>query len=110
MDIEITNFYKQAETEKYFNSIANSGKQNIGEITYNNALNSHYKFVTVANIQAIRRHLDDFGFSEAYNLKPNEINAVFIQLIAGDIQEEPRIEFSDQMFCDDDNKVYYSLD
>ncbi len=110
MDIEITNFYKQAETEKYFNSIANSGKQNIGEITYNNALNSHYKFVTVANIKAIRDYLNDIGFSEAYDLDPKEINAVFIQLISGEIQEEPRIEFSDRMFCDDDGKVYYSLD
>lgn len=72
----------------YSNSIANSGLNNIGQLTWENAKNSSLQFVTNENKQLFIDYFLGFGAWEENELQNiNELNALFIQFVSGDLNE-----------------------
>lgn len=89
MEINITDFVKNANTETYCNSIVNSGLKNIGEITWNNAkTETKYSYVTEDNKNKFIAYFDEFGCWDDLEIwSISELNGLFIQFISGDLQE-----------------------
>ncbi len=123
MEIDITEFYNNADIKEYSNSIASSGLQNIGKITWNNAQKTKYSFITDSNRKGFLGYMMECGMENVFKMDVQKANALFIQYISGDIQE--RKELCDswpeyQKASEDsqvsgnlleiDGKIYYSLD
>ena len=92
MEIDITNFFNNATTTDFSDSIANSGFPNIGEIIWKNAriAEDDFSFVNKENIEKFIDFFESFGAWEREELEDmdrNGINALFIQYISGDISE-----------------------
>jgi hypothetical protein len=89
MEIAITDFIKNEDLTNYCNSIANSGLQNIGEITWNNAKNqSDFIFVTEENKDKFIEYFDKFGaWDDLETWSLIELNGLFIQFVSGDWDE-----------------------
>ena len=87
MEINITKLFFDGNPKKYSASIMELG-DDAAPMTWNNALNSEYSFVTEDNKQFFIRHFEDFGaWDDIHEWPIKEINALFIQLVAGDIRE-----------------------
>lgn len=90
MEIDITKFVSETDTWGLSGSIATHGA-NAGPDTWGNALreaNQAPLLTTDEQLQALRDYIQETGFSEdvqSYGAK--ECNALFIQLIAGDMRE-----------------------
>jgi len=118
MEIEITQFISKEEPKNYSNSIHNSGLQNIGEITWDNAKKANHSFVTKDNRQIFIDYFNEFGAWDDLDQWPLiELNALFVQMISGDIQEmesydsfeeyEKSDQTSSSIFKTTDNKYFF---
>ena len=124
MEINITQFYNAANAEDYSASCAELGV-NAGEITWNAALHAEYNLIdTDEKRDALRTWAKSTGGWNAEEISAwsdNELNALFIQLISGDIREKgslPWEEYQDRaeeglvsgtLFEDIDGEIYYYL-
>jgi hypothetical protein len=129
MEINITRFFVDADPFNYSRSQAEAGK-NAGPDSWNNAVADSSSYMdlldTPEKCAAFKSHMRDMGFSEAdeLDLYPHEqLVALFMQLIAGDIREsgitensadefaawEERSDGGGRMFRGDDGQVYYYL-
>lgn len=133
MEIDITTFLAQADPFEFSASRAERG-QNAGPETWRNALNeaaSAPLLATEAELRALRDHVQAMGFSEdvqAYGAQ--ECNALFIQLISGDLREAQSLVSGDgpagidwrkyerlaskgtiggTLFATDEGRVFYTL-
>lgn len=90
MEIDVTNFFKNAEAREFSASCAELG-DNAGRITWNNALrkaSSAPLLKTEEQRQALRDYARSLGFGEeAKTYNARECNALFIQLVSGDMRE-----------------------
>ena len=117
LEIDITEFVNNEDTTEYCNSIANSGLTNIGQITWNNAKNCNFQFVTEENKNEFLNYFLEFGAWEIEELNSIDmLNSLFIQYISGDIQsfkweEEngiPENERESNIFISD-NRFYFPV-
>lgn len=90
MEIDITNFVKNAETWDFSGSIATHGP-NAAKNTWNNAKREAATsplLTTEEQLQALRDHVQSMGFGDEVQTYPaDECNVLFIQLISGDMRE-----------------------
>ncbi len=91
MEIEITSLL---ETDMFpFSHSRAEGGDNAGPETWNAALNGPRPLLTTPEqFKAFRAHMKDTGFSESDEMETwpeNETQALFLQLIAGDVREAP---------------------
>ncbi len=87
-EIKVTEFVKNASPELYSASIAETGLTNIGKITWNNALESSYEFVTEENREYFLDYFLSFGAWEKEEIDSiDELNALFIQELSATIRE-----------------------
>jgi hypothetical protein len=92
MEINITRFVENCDAYDYSGSVAERG-DNAGPDTWNNALTEAKAsplLVTDEQLDALREHVEGFGAwsrEEIDTWSPDECNAMFIQLIGGDIRE-----------------------
>ena len=89
MELDITCMLSE-DLYSYSNSIANTGLENIGQITWNNALESEVSLVNDDNVEEIKDYIKTFGAWEREEIDGwsiNETNALVIQLVSGDLQE-----------------------
>lgn len=131
MEINITRFFKQANSHDYSGSIATHGP-NAGPDTWNAALSDfqvHPLINSNSKRAALRTYLAGFGAwgdSEIKAWGNAELNAIFLQLVSGDINESgldvsapdwaqyqadsQAGQISGAMFLADDGNVYYSFE
>ena len=87
-EIKITDFVNNADTRVYSNSIANSGMQDIGKVTWNNAKKSEFSFINKSNKQDCIDFFKEYGAWDDLDKWPiKELNALFIQMVSGDLNE-----------------------
>jgi hypothetical protein len=94
MDVDITRFVRanRGDMDRYSDSIGRSGLQDIGRITWRNALDamaSESDWLTT-DLDALRNHFADYGAWEREELAAmsgTELNALLVQFVAGDWQE-----------------------
>lgn len=127
-ELDITEFFNTVTPEQFSNSIANSGLDNIGSITWNNAREEAQEnpLFSECNRKAVIKFFDGFGAWDDLEEWPIEdLNALLIQMISGDIQEgleesEPWnwIDYENQsemgivsgrLFQGSDGRVYYYI-
>lgn len=127
--IKITKFFSEAEPFKYSHSIAEGGPT-AGKDTWSAAVadaNQYaYLLDTPDKCATFKEHMKGMGFSEADEMDvwPHEqLVALFVQLISGDIREsgitensadefaawEARADGGGRMYRGDDGEVYYYL-
>ena len=92
MEIDITPYVTQHDCRQYASSVAESGMQNIGRITWGNAMRhvSADHIVTGDQLEETREWFAEFGAwsrEELSEMSDQEINALLIQFIAGDVRE-----------------------
>lgn len=93
MEINITRFFETAETHDFSNSIADSGQNDIGKITWLNAKDeaSRSPLLTTEDqldaMRAFARASGGWNDEEAAAWSPDDVNALFIQWISGDKNE-----------------------
>ena len=91
MEINITEFYNMADPANYSASCAELG-DNAGTITWNAAMNADFNLLDSPDkLQAMRTWaLSSGGWNEEEIVawSDSELNALFIQLISGDIREK----------------------
>lgn len=108
MEINISAYY-DANPAMYSGSVAELG-DNAGKITWNNAKESGYTLLDTADkLEAMRKWaLSSGGWNdeEIAAWTDVELNALFIQLVFGDIREGNE----DSIFTADDGQIYYSLE
>jgi hypothetical protein len=111
MEIDITPYMTQYDCRQYANSVAESGMQNIGRITWDNAMRhvSADHIVTGDQLEHTRDWLAEFGAwseEELAEMSDQEINALLIQFIAGDVREiEAYDDWEDYEQAADDGQV-----
>ena len=94
MELDVTRIIEAENFERYSDSIARSGLQNIGEITWRNACESCAELdtplVTEPQQDELIDWFADFGAwsrDELEAMTPNERCALLLQFISGDAQE-----------------------
>lgn len=93
MEIDITRFFNEANTPDYSASVAERG-QNAGPETWNNAVRDSAEFNFLdddGKRDAFRAHVKGFGAwddDEIAAWSPEELNALLIQMISGDMRED----------------------
>ena len=94
MEINITHLVEAGNMMDYSASVAESNKANIGEITWQNAMNDAMNdpvlLQTAEQIQEAKVYFKGFGAwesDEILNWTDQEVNALLLQFIAGDIRE-----------------------
>lgn len=121
----IINSLRDHDLDMYSDSIANSGRENIGKITWENALECEENFITEENKQEIRDHFASYGAWEEEEISAwsdTELNALLIQFISGDLKEwEEAQELSKddlkeweqnqggRIYLGTDNNLYYYI-
>lgn len=125
MELDITEFFNEARPADYSASVAELGAH-AGEITWNRALVAarRWNLLDTPDKQAaFRAHVRGFGAwsdAEIEGFSLVELNALLIQLIAGDIREarlDNRTTWAEYeasgnggaLFQGTDGRVYYSL-
>jgi len=90
MEIDITDFAMAAEPFEFAASVAERG-QDAGAQTWQNALREASEtplLTTEEQLQALRDHVQGMGFGEdVQTYDAQQCNALFIQLISGDLRE-----------------------
>jgi hypothetical protein len=125
MEINITQFFNDCNPCNYSASVMELG-QNAGKVTWNNALYADLTLLdTPEKLQAMRdwaRASGGWNTEEIAAWSDNELNALFIQLIAGDMRENgsdswPEYEALSQagqvsgcLFEGVDGEIYYQLE
>lgn len=132
VEIDITEFFESADAFEFSASVAERGK-NAGTETWQNAKDEGARaplLKTPEEIDALRAYVKDFGAWEPEDIaawSPVECNALFIQLVSGDMREagldnepdesdwreyETRAERGNctgNIFKTEDGQVFYSL-
>jgi hypothetical protein len=130
MEIDITEFFNSAEPYEFSASIAERGP-NAGPETWRNALEEGERaplLTTPDQLDALRDHMRGYGAWKREEIdawSPAECNALFIQLISGDMRQADidgvRVEDVDlieyEKFCEDNggsltisgDRAYYYL-
>jgi hypothetical protein len=130
MEIDITQFFADADPFEFSASRAERG-QNAGPETWANALEEAKgapMLKTEDELAAFRSYVEDFGAwstEEIVAWSPTECNALFVQMVSGDIreadldQEKPDWiayetgvaagRYAGNLFVGDDDHIYYSL-
>lgn len=131
MEIDITTFVLNADPFQYSGNKLEHG-QDAGRITWNNAkahARDHAPLLTTdEQLQAFRDHARGMGFSEADDMAhwtEIELNALFVQLISGDMREagmdacdidefdwneyESNEQIARNIFKGIDGRIYYYL-
>lgn len=132
MEIDITSFFKSADPFEFSASRAERG-QNAGPETWANAKREASEsplLTTPEQLEALRDHMRDFGAWEDEEIAAwdaDNCNALFVQLVSGDMREagldndpddadwedyHARAEegqCSGAIYRADDGRVYYSL-
>jgi hypothetical protein len=124
MEIDITSFFENADPFEFSHSIAEDGP-NAGPETWQAALKEGAEtplLTTPEQLDALRDHMRGYGAWEDDEIdawSPAECNAMFIQLISGDIreaglegQEIDEIDMKEyEKFCEDQGgSLYFSAD
>jgi hypothetical protein len=81
---------RNENSRKYSDSIANSRLENIGQITWNRAKQAVILLDTPEKINAFKEWVKPFGGwaqDELDKMTAQELNALLVQFISGDIQE-----------------------
>jgi hypothetical protein len=89
MEIDITRFVKSEDPAFYSASKLELG-ENAGKITWGNAQKTPFRFVNKKNREVFREWLLEFGAWDDEDLQEmdlKEFNALFIQIISGDLRE-----------------------
>lgn len=128
-EINITKFFAETTAKDYSASIAEIG-ENAGRFTWQAAIESaeDYVFITLENREEFSAYLGGFGAwsdDEISAMPLTELNAMFIQLVAGEIREAglnqsapdwPKYEadgqagkISGNLFKGDDGQIYYTI-
>lgn len=108
MEINITRFFKEAEPMNYSASVAECG-DNAGPMTWNNANKAASEWCMIdtdEKREAFRDHVRGFGAwddDEIASWSDTELNALFIQMVAGDMREAG---LDDDHFDDVDWRAY----
>jgi hypothetical protein len=127
MEIDITDFFTTEYPGDYSNSVANLG-QDAAKITWHAAMECEHSLIDTDDKRAaLRAHVAEFGAwdsEEIADWTDNECNALFIQLVSGDMREacqsdewdweeyQEAVESgqaSGNLFRGDDGRVYYYL-
>ena len=130
MEINITPFFYQGQAHLYSASAAELG-ENAGKITWINSMNfsdKHKMLVTDEQLEAFRAFVKDTGGwtqEEISHWTNHELNALFVQFVAGDIREGglsgPCQDWeqyqadcesglvSGRIFKSDDNQIFYCI-
>lgn len=127
MEIDITTFFENADPFEFSHSRAEGGA-NAGPQTWANAKEEAQRsplLTTPEQLDALRSYVREFGAwseEEIAAWGPIECNALFIQLISGDIREgnldreepdwdayEADDSLTHNIFKADNDKIYYSL-
>lgn len=93
MEINITRFFHDADPSEYSASIAETGLKDIGKRTWNAAKETGAEtplLTTPEEIAALRLYVKDFGAwseEEIAAWDDAECNALFIQLVSGDMRD-----------------------
>jgi len=114
MELNITELFNDEtfDTLDYQDSIASSGNQNIGELTWRNAMNSEYIYVNEDNAEEIRDYFLGYGAWSEEELSDNkELNALLIQEIANNMQSynetrEDEDAYASRIYKSEDNQYY----
>lgn len=130
MEINITDFFCTGQAHLYSASVAELG-ENAGKLTWLNALgyaNKHRMLETEEQLEAFKVFVKETGGwtqEEISHWTNHELNALFVQFVAGDIREAGLDEHlpdwdayyqaagaglvSSRMFKADDNQVFYDI-
>lgn len=132
MEIDVTAFVETAEPFCFSASVAERGK-NAGRQTWDNAVeeaSARPLLNTIDQIEAVRRWfgmIGDWDDDECAAWSDDEVNALLIQYISGDLREAPSgdgpggidwdeyvrlqeaCECSSNLFMGDDNRIYCRL-
>jgi hypothetical protein len=129
MEIDITEFFNSetVDMSDISGSVMEHGP-NAARITWNNAREASKEYrhlTTVDQLAACRNHLEDMGYSDMEDASDDDLNALFLQLVAGDIREVPGMDdgwnwevyesFAREgtvhgaMYRGDNGRVYYYL-
>lgn len=134
MQINITRFFKESEPMKYSASVFEYG-DNAGKITWgnaNNAAKEWHMIDTDEKREALREHVKGFDAWSDYEIaswSDTELNALFIQLVSGDMREAGLDDdhfddidwsayekgaragrYAGRIYKADDGEIYYQLD
>lgn len=131
MEINITHFFKNANTNYYSGSIATHGP-NVGPSTWRAAVSAFDEYPLINSDEeraALRKHLStfgDWGDHEINALGDAELNAMLVQLVSMDVNESgldiaapdwvqydrdgQAGRISGSMFVADDGDIYYSFE
>lgn len=118
MEINITQFYNDANPTTYSASVAELG-QDAGRITWDNAMGAPVLLDTPDKLEAMRawaRASGAWNADEIAAWSDVELNALFIQLVSGDMREKDGMSWeeyqrvSGALFEGIDGGIYYSLD
>jgi hypothetical protein len=127
MEIDITSFFESADPFEFSASRAERG-QNAGPETWANAKREGAEsplLTTEEQFDALRDHVRGFGAWDADEIAAwdaAELNALFIQLISGDMREadldngdpdwevyEADVNLTHNIFKGSDDRIYYYL-
>lgn len=104
MEIDVTAIIEGHELTDYSDSIANSGLQNIGQITWRNAVNAcaamDDPLVTSEQQSELREWIADFGAwsrQEIEEMSDNDTCALLLQFIASEGQRYLEAEEEDRL-------------
>ena len=124
LELDVTEYVEYRDCREFSDSIANSGFQNIGAITWRNAQNhlAVEPLIQPKDIQDAKDWLKGFGEWDDIDEWPDlDVNALVLQFIAGDVNELH--EFGDdeymrlaeqgtvsgRLYPGDDGKWYYRI-
>lgn len=105
----------------YQDSIANSGRDDIAKITWNNAKNAPYSFVTDENRETVIDYFKEYGAWDGLDRWSNkDLDALLVQEIVNSIQELEGLKWDWQAYQEEsengqvsgrifenDGKVYF---
>lgn len=116
MEINVTKFYKYADPATYSASAAELG-DNAGRITWQAAKDADFNLLDSADkLQAMREWAKSAGAwsdAEIAAWSDVELNALFIQLVSGDMRESEGMnweEYEGAIFEGVGGQIYYSLE
>lgn len=123
MEINITQFYNDANPATYSASMAELG-DNAGRITWNNAMGAPALLDTPDKLEAMRAWAKSSGGwddAEIAAWSDLELNALFIQLVSGDIREKEGMTWEEYQALSEagtvsgalfeaDGQIYYILE
>ena len=111
MEINVTAFVKNEDPFEYSASRAERG-ENAGRETWGNAKRAPMLLTEPEHFDALRVYVKGFGSwgeAEIAAWTEQECNAIFVQLISGDMREAEAGQIGGHLFRGDDGEVYYSL-